>query len=167
MKRKHLLISSAWLLHTVSWFLPVIKSINGSEINPGVRGWLAFVVASCSIRPHKDTHFDAWYGAVLAGASVITTVFFVLGSPWVVLRGSPSLRRVFAWAAAAAFVVNAHWFVLVTPGEWRSDLGIGYFLWWFSFLVLAIGLFDLSRKRNIEEGSQPPTASQHERLLLD
>lgn len=45
-----------------------------------------------------------------------------------------------AGAAAAAFVVNAHWYVLY--GSDRSDLRNGYFLWWLSFALPAIGLFD-------------------------
>jgi hypothetical protein len=46
-----------------------------------------------------------------------------------------------AWAAAAAFVVNAHWYVLSTA---EVGLEIGYFFWWWSFLLLALGLFDLA-----------------------
>jgi hypothetical protein len=70
---------------------------------------------------------------------MVTTLFFVLWSPWVVLRGSQSLRRFSAWAAATAFVVNIHWIFIF--GSARSELAIGFFLWWFSFLLLAIGLF--------------------------
>ena len=43
-----------------------------------------------------------------------------------------------------AFVVNTHWYVLY-GGSAREDLRIGYFLWWLSFLLMALGLFDLSR----------------------
>ena len=46
--------------------------------------------------------------------------------------------------AAAGFIVNAHWYVLSVSE--RSDLAIGYFLWWCSFALLAVGLFDLSRQ---------------------
>jgi hypothetical protein len=56
--------------------------------------------------------------------------------------GSRALRRTSAWVAAIAFVINAHFYVLVGPE--RKDFRIGYFLWWFAFLLLAIGLFALS-----------------------
>jgi len=71
--------------------------------------------------------------------SVLATLFFVLCSPWVVLRGSRSVRKFSAWAAAAFFVFNTHWIVIF--GSERSQLTIGYFVWWFSFFLLAIGLF--------------------------
>ena len=49
-----------------------------------------------------------------------------------------------------SFVVNAHWYVLY-GGSARQDLRIGFFLWWLSFLLVALGLFDLSRH---EEGKR-------------
>jgi hypothetical protein len=80
--------------------------------------------------------------AVLATVSAASTLLFIFGSPLIVLRGSRSLWRASAWVAATAFVVNAHWYVLYGPD--RSDLRIGYFLWWLSFAVPAVGLFDLA-----------------------
>ena len=143
MRRPHLLISGAWLLHAAAWFLPAVRGIQGGEIDTTVPGWAAFLIASCAVRP-CDSSFDTWYGAVLAAVSVVTTVLFIFGSPWVVWRGSRSLRRASAWVTAAAFVTNAHWYVLWGPT--RSDLGVGYYLWWLSFAVLAIGLFDLAAR---------------------
>jgi hypothetical protein len=121
MRKPYLLISAAWLLHFVAWFLPVIKP---GEFRPAIPGWQAFRYA------------------VLSTMSAITTLFFILASPWVALRGSRSIRRGLAWAAAAAFVFNAHWIVIF--GSERSELSTGYFLWWCSFLLLAIGLFGLA-----------------------
>jgi hypothetical protein len=66
-----------------------------------------------------------------------------LCSPWVVLRGSRSLRRWSAWAVAAAFIFNTHW--IITFGPQRTQLALGYYLWLLSFLLLAIGLFVSSR----------------------
>jgi hypothetical protein len=94
--------------------------------------------------PYERIHFTSAFHAVLATVSAISTVLFIFGSPCVVLRGSHSLGRASAWAAATAFIVNAHWYVLF--GRDGSDLRIGYFLWWFSFLLLAIGLFDLAER---------------------
>jgi hypothetical protein len=128
-----------------SWFLPVLK---GSEYGPPIRGWEAFHLACCAVWPCEGVHFGAWYYAVLATVSAITTLLLILGSPWVVLCGSRSLRRACAWTATVAFIFNSHWYVLF--GSDRSDLRIGYFLWWLSFLVLALGLFVLTGRVSSE-----------------
>src|ERR1700674_244125 len=111
MKRPNLLISCAWLLHLAAWLLPVVK--DGTKLPEGLPGWEAFRVALSPVLPMKDVQFETWYYALLATVSAVTTLLFVLGSPWIVLRGSRSLRRVSAWAAATAFVVNGHWYVLL------------------------------------------------------
>jgi hypothetical protein len=107
--------------------------------------------ASTAFWPHTDSLFGTWYEALLATASVGTTVFFVVGSTSALLRGSHSLRRTFAWAAAMAFLVHSHWYVRLRHDGWVSDLGIGYFLWWWSFIMLAIGLFDLAGRNDAAE----------------
>jgi len=142
MKRAHWLISSAWAAHLTAWFLPVVK---GEVTFPeGLPGWQAFRVASSPVWPYEGIGIDGWYNALLCTMSAATTLLFVLGSVWVVWLGSRTVRRVSAWIAAFSFVLNAHWFVLF--GSDRLDLRIGYFLWWFSFGLLALGLFLLSRR---------------------
>ena len=56
------------------------------------------------------------------------------------------LCRASAWIATLAFVVNAHW--VVQFGSDRMDLRVGYYLWWLSFILLALGLFRLSQRNN-------------------
>lgn len=141
--RPYLLISSACLLNGAAWFLPVVAGILGGEIEP-MRGWQTFLIA-CGVA--WNGWIDSWYGALLAALSVLTTLFFI-ASLWVVLCGSRAFRRACAWVAAAAFVFNAHWCVPLGPNGWISNLGIGYFLWWWSFVLLAIGLYDLARVNN-------------------
>jgi len=141
LKSPHLLISCAWLLHAAAWLLPVDR--DGVTLAKGLPGWEAFRFASCAVMPCGAIMFSG-FGAVLATISAVTTLLFIFGSPWVVLRGSPSLRRASAWAAAIAFIANAHWYVFSWPNG--TDLMIGYFLWWLSFLLLTIGLFDLARQ---------------------
>lgn len=150
MRRPHLLISGAWLLQLTAWFLPVVKG--GVSLPGGLPGWQAFRVAFCAVWPYESFHFDAWYFAVLATVSAVTTLFFIFGSPWVALRGSRSLQRGCAWVATTVFIVNTHWYVLF--GSDRSDLRMGYFLWWLSFIVLAIGLFGPARNIPDESGKQ-------------
>lgn len=143
MRRPHLLISGAWLLHAVAWFLPVVK---GEVTFPhGLPGWQAFRVAADRVWPYERIRTDEWYHAVLPVISAVTTLLFIFGSVWVVLRGSSTLRRASAWVATAAFIFNAHWYVFF--GSDRKELRIGYFLWWFSFLFVGLGLFDLSTRR--------------------
>ncbi len=148
------MISGAWLLHAAALVLPVIKG--GVRLPRGLPGWEAFRVASCAVWPYKDFRFDTWYAAVLATVSAVTTLLFILGSPWVALWGPRSLWRASAWAAVAAFVVNVHWYLL--SGSDRSDLRIGYFLWWLSFVLLAIGLFDLARQHQADDSKESQVA---------
>jgi hypothetical protein len=102
--------------------------------------------------------FGTWYEALLAGLSALTTVFFLVGSAWAVLRGTSPLQRSFAWMAAAAFLVNTHWYFRVTSNGWISGLGIGYFLWLLSFAVLAVGLFDLAGRNNAAKSTDAQAA---------
>lgn len=156
-KRSHLLIAVAWSVHAISWFLPAVRGIAGGQIDSGIPGWAAFVIASCALRPCTDNQFDSWYNAALSAISVITTVLFVFISPWAALRGSRLVRHACAWVAAAAFAVNTHWFILWGSG--RSDLGVGYYLWLLSFGLLSAGVFDLSRRIGHHESTAQPTLS--------
>jgi hypothetical protein len=140
MRRPHFLISGAWLLHAIAWFLPVVQG--GVTFPHGLPGWQAFRVAGCSVWPYEGFTVDY---PVLSTISAVTVPLFIFGSVWVVSHGSSTLRRASAWVATSAFIVNAHWYVLF--GSDRKDLRIGYFLWWFSFLIVGLGLFDLSTRR--------------------
>jgi hypothetical protein len=153
LRRPYLVIASAWLLHAVSWSLPVVRlGGNHARLFGPAQGWFAFRVALSAVWPYEDMHFDAWYYAALSTLSAATTLLFIVGSPWVVWRGSRPVQNACAWAAAVAFVVNSDWYVLF--GSDRKDLSIGYFLWWLSFSLLAIGLFGLSKHRKAFEDRQ-------------
>lgn len=137
------MIASAWLIHAVSWLLPVVK-LGGSHsglLGP-LRGWIAFRAALSPVWPYENIRIDAWYHAALSVASAVTTVLFIAGSPWIVGRGSRSARKPYGWVASAGFILNSHWYI--SFGSDREALSAGYFLWWFSFGLLAIGLFGLS-----------------------
>lgn len=140
MRKVNVFILAAWILHAAAWFLPTVKA---QDFRPPVPGWKATRLAACAIWPCGGVQFQTLHHAVLSTVSVATTLFFVLCSPWVVLRGSPSVRRWSAWVAAAAFIFNMHWIVIFGPQ--RSQLAVGYFVWLLSFLLLAIGLFLSSR----------------------
>jgi len=116
----------------------------GVTLPGGLPGWQAFRVATCAVWSCAAISIDKWYKTALFITSAVTTLLFVPGSELAVWGGSRALRRASTWIATLAFVVNVHWYVLY-GGSARQDLRIGYFLWWLSFLLLALGLFDLSR----------------------
>jgi len=140
MSNPSLLILAAWIVHLTSWFLPALEV---QDIRAPVAGWKAFRLAACAIWACEDVQYEQPGYAVLGTLSVITTLLFVLCSPWVMARGSRLLRRCSAWVAAAAFIFNMHWLIIFGPQ--RSQLAIGYYLWLLSFFLLAIGLFASSR----------------------
>ena len=140
MKKAHLLIAAAFLVHAAAWLLPVVKE--GVTLPDGLPGWQAFEMAAFEVNKGR---IEPWYFLVLPTISAVTTIFFVLGAGWVVAIRSRILRRASAWFAACAFIINAQW--VLWSGPDRFNLRAGYFLWWFSFLLLAIGLFDLSKSK--------------------
>jgi len=156
MRKVHLLIAAAFLVHAVAWLLRVVK--DGVTLPDGLPGWQAFQMAALELNKVK---IDRWYFVVLSTTSALTTILFVLGAGWVVAIRSRILRRVSAWIAACAFIINAHWVLW-----FGDDLRVGYFLWWASFLLLAIGLLLLSdamgssrlSKRNTSPGPTGITA---------
>lgn len=156
MSKRYLLIAAAWLLQAASWFLPAIKGFLGSKLDRGVPGWVVFLSQTCALRPCGAESADPWYGTMISAAGVVTTVLFVLASPWIVWRASQRLRRAAAFVSTAAFIVNAQWYVFYVPI--RSDLGIGYFLWLSSFGLLAIGLFFLAGSNNGVESTEHQSA---------
>jgi hypothetical protein len=84
MKRAHILIFSAWLIHAAAWFLPVIT--DGVRFPHGLPGWEAFRTALSPLWAY-GTAFSG-IGAVAAVLSAVTTIVFVLGSPWILWRGT-------------------------------------------------------------------------------
>jgi hypothetical protein len=155
MKKPHLLISAAGVLHATAWFVPVVKG--GVVLPDGLPGWEAFRAAAAAVWPYQGIHFNTWYVAVLSTVSAITTALFIVGSPLVLWRGPRSWRRASGWAATAAFAVNFHWFVMLGSDRW--DLKIGYFMWWLSFALLAFGLFSLAGQKRIDESATKQAAN--------
>jgi len=160
MTKRYYVIATAWLLQTASWFLPAIKGFLGSRLDHGIPGWQVFLSQTCALRSCGADSADPWYGTAISAAGVVTTLLFVLASPWIVWRASRRTRRTAGFLAGVAFVVNSQWYLFYVPV--RSDLGVGYFLWCSSFCLLAIGLFILAGSKNeLESGQQEiaPTLS--------
>ena len=151
MRRPYLLIALAWLLNASAWFLPAVTGLDGGKIGPTMKGFEAFVMALSAVQPDNFVNFGVGY-SLLAILSVLTSLLFVIASPWVILRGTRTIRRFAAWAAAVAFVLNTHW------NGWELGLGIGYFFWWSSFAVVAVGLFDLTGRNEAAEATPTQAA---------
>jgi hypothetical protein len=114
MKRPYILLSVAWLVHIAGWCLPVIK--HGVTLPEGLPGWEATTSAFLFLfLPIPDT----WYAEVLSEVSAVTTLLFLFSSPLVAWRGSRRTRRVTAWIAVSAFIINAHWFYSL----WFAEMG--------------------------------------------
>ena len=103
MTKCYLVIASAWLLQAVSWFLPAIKGFLGSRLDHDIPGWEVFLSQTCSLRPCGVASADPWYGTAISAAGVVTTVLFVLASPWIVWRASRKLRHAAAFVATATY----------------------------------------------------------------
>ncbi len=139
-KAPQILVIAAWLIHVAAWVSPVMKG--GVTLATGLPGWEAFMVATKAC--FSTTAETAWYLRPLCGLSSVSTIFFVLISPWILGRGSAYLRRISAWSCVFDFVVNTHWIFIL--GADRADLRVGYYLWWVSFAVLAAAFFELAKQ---------------------
>ena len=148
-KSTYVVVAFAWAIHAISWFLPVVKLGEWRDLVGPVRGWTAFRFALSPIWPGDFGSADTWYGVVLTIASAATTFLFIVGSPLAVWWGSRSVLKTCAWVATAAFILNSDWYVL--GGSDRKVLSVGYFLWWFSFSLLAVGLFGLSSNSTVKK----------------
>ena len=157
MRRLNPLFWLAWLLNVAAWFLPVVTGVGGGPLDSfAFAGWQAFLAAASETMPSQ--RLFTGYVVLLAIMSALTALLFVVGSPWVALRGTRSVQRWSAWIASAAFLFNAHWYIRLKPDNLVSHLGIGYFLWWSSFAVLAIGFFWVAGRNNATRASQTQTA---------
>jgi len=136
MARPNGLVRLAWLVHAVAWLVQVHK--HGDRLPEGLPGWQAFRIAMSPLWPYYEGggSWDPWYGALLAVTSGMTNIVMVASVP-IGFWGTPRQRMVLAWLSLVAVVVNAQW---VIDKDW-TELRAGYYLWWMSFLVIAVGFF--------------------------
>ncbi len=139
------MICCAWAIYLLAWFLPVHKL---GDIFGGLPGWVALRVALLPVWPCDGTEVDPRDWGFLWVASGATNLV-MFGSVWAVDRGSRRTLLVMGWAAAAAVIINAQWiFSVFHQGIGGTDLRIGYYLWWLSFLPLAVGIFVLVKQES-------------------
>jgi hypothetical protein len=137
MRPEHLLYFT-WAMYVASWFLPLWDA-SLPEMLPG---WEAFkysfgVLQRRRIRANYVTSFETSM-SLLGGMSN----FLMLGSIVFLFTRDSGLALAYAGAAALAFGINAWWLTYASETDkelvdWKNWQP-GYFLWWFSFLLLAI-----------------------------
>ena len=140
MKRIGLLaLLVGWVAYLVSWFVPVEEDL-GTLATGVLPGWEAVKVALSPILDRQGIE-GHWYLQVIIVMSALTNLGALFSA--VVFSCRPLRRHslLAGWAMCLGAVVNSYWFFVLD----RSDLQVGYYLWWFSFLVLALGLFVVGR----------------------
>jgi len=133
------LIQIGFLIWAVAWFLPVHES--GSALPDTLPGWEAVRLALSPIWPVEGIETGSWVNALLSVLSAFTNLVVLVAMLRPSQSGARRARRM-AVALTGAVLINAHWFLL--SGE-RFDLRVGYYLWWLSFVLLALGFRRLAR----------------------
>lgn len=155
MKRARVWILLAWLIHAVAWFVPVTTDVGWDGWQPP--GLFAFRMALMPFWPFLPGQYSYDWQSIFMNLSAVSTIWFILVSPWVVWRGSRRMKLVNAWIAAFFAVNNSCWLVLGSASD-RASYRAGYYLWWASFAVLAAGLFALARQ---EKAKAVGTTDEH------
>ncbi len=127
-----------WMLAIVAnalgWALPVIE--DDQRVYRGVH---AFRVALSPLWPYEQFHMPAGHVMWLSIASALTNVVFVVMAAYLwpyVARATGSRLGVFVLGAAA--LLNLHWTVTMQGNA--ADLGIGYYVWVMSFVLLLLAV---------------------------
>jgi hypothetical protein len=137
MRPDHLLYVT-WATYVASWFLPLWDA----ALPENLPGWEAFkfafgVLQRRRIRANYVTSFETSM-SLLGGMSN----FLMLGSIVFLFTRDSGVALAYAGAAALAFGINAWWLTYASETDrelvdWKNWQP-GYFLWWFSFLLLAM-----------------------------
>jgi hypothetical protein len=141
-----ILIWTAAVAFTASWFLPVLE---------GVPGWMAFRYALAPLVPFRDAGSIAWDDSAPQVMSALTNlVFMILVALWLAKQSvRPGLL---VRITIACFVLNLCWFVKGWREDGLQDLLFGYYVWLSAFaLLLAAAALTASASRRT---STTPTA---------
>ncbi len=145
MARRNIVIGTAWMLYTASWFFQVIKGVSGR-----LPGWEAFLTALTLEGVEESTGLVK---RIIMVSSSLTNFLMILSPAILFWKKLESLKPALPWLLILAAILDAQWLILW--GLEFTDLRAGYYLWCASFLVLAIGCF-LNQRR----GAHPNKALQ-------
>lgn len=131
------MIRIAWLLYAASWFFQVIQ--DGATLSQGkLPGWEAF---------HTALFLDGFEGSKITGIIWVLsalTNFLMIASPIILLSRFDKLKHLLPWLLVLAVILNAQWLIL--SGMKFEEFRTGYYLWWTSFLLLAVASFYLNQR---------------------
>ena len=116
-------LAVGWLLFVLSFFLPVAE---------GYSGWGALLVS-------LGEGFPSY--AFFSGLSNLV----MLATPLVLVWKAPRFGRNLGFVVLIAAVFNLYWVVAFLLDGSFGDLGIGYYVWWLSFVVVAVALRRMAR----------------------
>ena len=139
----------AVVLYLVSWFLPVIK--DGERLGNGLPGWEALTVVMSPLWDPESIRHNPW-SSLLSVVSGFTNVFMLVALFRQLRHRDPSPRS-WPWLAWIAVAINASWIVMDFGDR---ALRIGYYLWFLSFVFLAVSYFSDGARRESSE-AQPAT----------
>ena len=146
MRKRYLLIAVAWLMYLLAWTIPVYQY--GVVLPKALPGWKALGVSFSPLLDYLlGKRIEASLKPALLWAISGATNLSMIGSVWAVKARGRRVLNVLFWMSVGAAIINAHWYV------WGgSELRIGYFLWWLSFLVLAGGIHIVLKAEGDEPG---------------
>lgn len=138
MKATTRIVSLGLVVYSAAWFIRVIE--DGSTLTNGILpGWEALRVALSPVRPYEDIHIIGSLRRLLSVASALTNLIVLALPLWLHLARQHRTAAAVGplWLAAA---VNAHWMY-----QEPQDLRWGYYMWFGSFIILAVALAQVSR----------------------
>jgi len=156
MKKHYLLVSIAWFIFLLAWTLPVHK--HGVALPEGLPGCEALGISLAPLWDHlvgrpRDISFAHRFLSTLSGG----TNLLMIGSGYAVFASSRRVLNTHFLISVAAALINGYWFLF-----WGFELRIGYFMWWLSFLVLAVGIHALLTAEGDELEQHQSLVSQQE-----
>lgn len=135
MTSARLLMLLAGVMYAASWCVPVATT-SGELMGGDVWGWQAFLFTL--MNPALGNTIDAgWLTRAWMVASALSNALVLVAIGLALRRSALSSRRL-GWAFAAATLINAVWIAIP---EARSELRLGYYLWFAAFALGAIGAF--------------------------
>jgi hypothetical protein len=146
MTRAKLLFFLALVAHALGWVLPVID--DGERVYRGVH---AFRVALSPLWPYEQFHIPTGYRLWLSIASALTNVAFVVLAaylwPWVARSAG---NRLAVFVLGGATLLNLHWPITLRASP--IELGVGYYVWIVSFVLLLLAVHPVLAGRRRQGG---------------
>ena len=116
-------LSVGWLLFVLSFFLPVTEGYSG----------LGALLVSLEEGFPSYSFFSSLTNVVM------------LATPLVIVWKSPRFGKILCFLIMIAAILNLYWIVSFLSDVSLGDLRFGYYVWWLSFVVVAVALWRMAR----------------------